>query len=424
MALEDIERLKEKISRDPNSKLFVPLAEEYKKAGMLDEAIEVLVNGLEMQPGYLSARVSLGKIFIDRGMMHEAQTEFEKVIGAIPDNLYAHKKLAEIYRDLGEKDKAAREFKTVLKLNPMDELAAASLSEIEQGHASYQEEPAQEELTPPEQGSLGTEEDIFEIPEFEVPAAPYVSLEEINRSGEEKTPELSPGGEDIELPGTQPDEVAAQEMKAEEASGISLSDENLNLGESPSAEIPGEEKLQENIPEIAISEDDRAIWESHAESIKTDTDIEGGREQEAPPAEKIDLWKPLYDMQGEEDTLPDLAETVDEEKPPSFEGALQQEESSVEEGSGPTEEEELQEQTIPSVADADSYILEGKYFSAMNVYRKILEREPDNKQVHQRIEELRALLKLLGKEKEELVSKLDSFLDGIRKRRDELLGSA
>jgi len=109
MALEDIERLKEKITRDPNSKLFVPLAEEYKKAGMYDEAIDALTKGLEQQPGYLSARVSLGKIYIERGMLSEARDEFEKVINAIPDNLYAHKKLAEIYRELGEKEKAIQE---------------------------------------------------------------------------------------------------------------------------------------------------------------------------------------------------------------------------------------------------------------------------------------------------------------------------
>jgi tetratricopeptide (TPR) repeat protein len=67
MALEEIERLKEKINKDPNSKLFVPLAEEYKKAGMFDEAIDALILGLERQPNYLSARVSLGKIYIERG---------------------------------------------------------------------------------------------------------------------------------------------------------------------------------------------------------------------------------------------------------------------------------------------------------------------------------------------------------------------
>ena len=111
MAIEDIERLKEKLDKDPNSKLFVPLAEEYKKAGMLDEAIDVLTKGLESQPAYLSARVSLGKIYIEKGMLDEARTEFEKVISVIPDNLYAHKKLAEIYKDRGQKEEAIKEFK-------------------------------------------------------------------------------------------------------------------------------------------------------------------------------------------------------------------------------------------------------------------------------------------------------------------------
>ena len=66
MALEDIEKLKEKVKKDPNSKLFVPLAEEYRKTGMLDEAISVLMTGITSQPGYASARVSLGKIYLEK----------------------------------------------------------------------------------------------------------------------------------------------------------------------------------------------------------------------------------------------------------------------------------------------------------------------------------------------------------------------
>ncbi|MEW6215073.1 MAG: tetratricopeptide repeat protein [Nitrospirota bacterium] len=130
MSLEDIERLKERVNRDPYSKLFVPLAEEYKKAGMLDEAIAVLIKGIERQPGYMSARVSLGKVYLEKGMPDEARVEFENVVSAIPDNLYAHRKLAEIYRDLGEKDKAVEEFKIVLRLNPLDEEAARNLADL------------------------------------------------------------------------------------------------------------------------------------------------------------------------------------------------------------------------------------------------------------------------------------------------------
>ena len=91
MALEDIEKLKEKVKKDPNSKLFVPLAEEYRKTGKLDEAISVLMAGITSQPGYTSARVSLGKIYLEKKMAPAAKEEFEKVISAIPENLFAHK---------------------------------------------------------------------------------------------------------------------------------------------------------------------------------------------------------------------------------------------------------------------------------------------------------------------------------------------
>jgi hypothetical protein len=43
--------------------------------------------------------------------------------------------------------------------------------------------------------------------------------------------------------------------------------------------------------------------------------------------------------------------------------------------------------------------------------------------VMQRIEELKMLLKLLGKDKEELIAKLDGLLADIKKRRDEFFGS-
>jgi len=58
----------------------------------------------------------------------------------------------------------------------------------------------------------------------------------------------------------------------------------------------------------------------------------------------------------------------------------------------------------------------------MGAYRKFLTADPNNKKVLQRVEELRALLKLLGKDKEALVAKLDAFLEGINKRRDEFFG--
>jgi tetratricopeptide (TPR) repeat protein len=314
MSLEDIERLKEKVNKDPHSKLFIPLAEEYKKEGMFDEAIDVLIKGLEAQPGYMSARVSLGKIYFDRGMHEEARAEFEKVINAIPDNLYAHKKLAEIYRDLGEIDKAKKELKIVLKLNPMDEWAATNLSDIEEGTKPHPKVP--EKVT--------AEESIISEPK-----------------------------------------VAAE------------------AEEGKLSEIPTGEEVREGVDEI---------------------------------------FSEILEEEAETETL-EVAEEISEEEPLSFESIFK-EEAAVEEKGKPIKEDKVYEQPLLSMDDADQYITEGKYMEAMDIYRKLLSTKPDNMHVLQRIEELKALLKLLGKDKEELIAKLDSLLKGIEKRRDEFFGSA
>jgi len=329
MALEEIERLKEKVDNDPNSKLFIPLAEEYKKAGMFDEAIDVLIKGLEKQPGYMSARVSLGKILFERGMLQEAKAEFEKVIGAIPDNLYAHKRLAEIYRDLGERDRAVKEFKTVLKLNPMDEWAATNLSDMEGGSKPH-----------PKVQETAKDKETFQF-----------ELEAVTEIEEEKS--------------SQPQRV--------------------------SDEIPVSEEIIEGV-DIA-------------------------------PSETVEVAEEAVEDVIEAEELP-IEETL------SFEDIFKESEIAVESEirrGGEKEEiikkEEVSEQPSLSIGDADPYIIQDKFMEAMNIYRRILSIEPGNMHVIQRIEELRALLKLLGKDKEELIAKLDSLLAGIRKRRDEFLGS-
>ncbi len=181
MALEDIEKLKERLANNPDSKLFVPLAEEYRKAEMFDEAIEVLKQGLENQPSYMSARVSLGKIYLEKEMFDEALSEFEEVIKTIPDNLFAHKKLAEIYKDRGLNSKARERYETVLRLSPLDDDAQMNLEALEGLPDDIQEEvsapPAKEtvheteaieEPAPPAQERPRTEENMEDILREEV----------------------------------------------------------------------------------------------------------------------------------------------------------------------------------------------------------------------------------------------------------------
>ena len=400
MSSEEIERLKEKIEKDPNSKLFVPLAEEYKKAGMYDEAIDALIKGLERQPAYLSARVSLGKIYIERGMFADAMAEFEKVIAAIPENLYAHKKLAEIYRELGDKDKAIREFRNVLKLNPLDEWAASSLSSLEKEPVPPVQKPQAkqiEEISEAEQEPIITEEGEgkpFGMPFTEKDLMATATSEEKNE--EEQPSEISAGEEDSKL-WSVPSELTE---KIEEPDKIPpetlMNQEETDLWQSQLNTTQDLKEEEDKIPETSISEEDLQLWKSHTEIVE---------KQEEAVADVME------------------AEELPEEESISFEDIFRKPEPAPQEKISAIEEKESRESAL-NISDADQYIAGGKYLDAMNIYKKLLSADPDNRQIMQRTEELRSLLKLLGKDKEELVSRLESFLEGIKKRKNEFFGSS
>lgn len=136
MSPDEIERLRVKIEKDPNSRLFLPLAEEYRKSGMPDEAVSVLQLGLKRNPGYTSAMVALGRIYLEKNMLNEARAKFEEVITVVTGNLFAHRKLADIYMELGETEKAIAEYREVLRLNPKDEEVSGCIEVLEAAAAS------------------------------------------------------------------------------------------------------------------------------------------------------------------------------------------------------------------------------------------------------------------------------------------------
>ncbi|HTM04766.1 MAG TPA: tetratricopeptide repeat protein [Vicinamibacterales bacterium] len=93
--LEDLER---RVSHDPASIAFAQLAEEYRRAGRIDDAVRVCRAGLEKHPTYGSARVTLARALIEMGQHRDAKTELEQVVREAPDNLVAIRVLSELRR--------------------------------------------------------------------------------------------------------------------------------------------------------------------------------------------------------------------------------------------------------------------------------------------------------------------------------------
>jgi tetratricopeptide (TPR) repeat protein len=103
-----LDDLRRRVREDPASLAFAQLAEEYRRAGALDEAIRTCRSGLHHHPEYLSARVTLGRALCARGSLDDAAAELRRVLAAAPENLAALRALTEVLQRHGDYDGALR----------------------------------------------------------------------------------------------------------------------------------------------------------------------------------------------------------------------------------------------------------------------------------------------------------------------------
>ena len=115
-----IEELRRRVQKDPASIAFAQLAEEYRRAGSNEEAIAICRTGLETHPGYLSARVTLGRALIEVSDLDAAEVELGLVLQQAPENLSAVRGLAEIYHRRGDLSQALAFYQEALGLAPHD----------------------------------------------------------------------------------------------------------------------------------------------------------------------------------------------------------------------------------------------------------------------------------------------------------------
>ena len=126
----EIDRLATQLAKDPHSKVFMPLAEEYGKAGMWQEAAAVLEDGLKLYPGFITAMVALGRAYDQMGQTTKAKTILEESVKLSPENLRAHRTLIKIYTSQGLKELTLQSCAVILAVNPRDEEALSVQSAL------------------------------------------------------------------------------------------------------------------------------------------------------------------------------------------------------------------------------------------------------------------------------------------------------
>lgn len=335
----EIAKLTERISKDPKSKLFVPLAEEYKKSGDNEMAIHVLTEGLKNNPGYITARSILGRLLYDRGDLAGAQHEFEEVVKTIPDNLMAQRKLGDTYVHQGRTGDAIKHYKAALSLNPKDAELAALVSELEAGRDGKGMVPKPGTLPPQEEQ-----------------AAP-------------KGPQAG-GGEQLQAKPV-PTPVQAAKQKLPDAKNVM----------SMELEIPEEvievEPLEPEAPQVferPLATDGLAFLAETGQ----ETALVAPQESEMPEA-----------AFGEEGPFPFKSPSHPAAKTPAV--AVMSLSGPEPEAASFAEEEQKTSDDFTTDTLAELYIAQGFYEKAIDIYERMLADRPTNQRLKEKLAQVRAM---------------------------------
>lgn len=97
-----------RFEKDPTGRAFLPVGDILYKKGFVDEAIELLLEGVERHSKYSVARVILGRYLYEKGMFVTAWKTLTESKVSLGDNLLAQHILFRLAIVLGEEQEARR----------------------------------------------------------------------------------------------------------------------------------------------------------------------------------------------------------------------------------------------------------------------------------------------------------------------------
>lgn len=123
-----IDELRKKFDENPR-RYFAPLANEYRKAGDLEQAVFICQEYLPQQPGHMSGHIVYGQTLFEIGRHDEAKLVFETALSLDPENLIALRHLGDISHQTGDLTAARNWYQRVLEADPRnDEIAQLMIS--------------------------------------------------------------------------------------------------------------------------------------------------------------------------------------------------------------------------------------------------------------------------------------------------------
>jgi len=128
---ELIEKYQQEYEKNPKSQVFAPLAEAYRRMGMIDMAYQVARQGVHDHPQFANGLVTFARILRDMKRPDEALEQLETAVQFAPDHLQAQLLLGETLLEKRRPKEALKAFKMVLFLDSRHERALTAVRKWE-----------------------------------------------------------------------------------------------------------------------------------------------------------------------------------------------------------------------------------------------------------------------------------------------------
>ncbi|MFN9215533.1 MAG: tetratricopeptide repeat protein [Gemmatimonadota bacterium] len=276
-----IDELMKKFEENPR-RYFAPLANEYRKSGNLEQAIEICRQHLTEQPGHMSGHIVFGQALFEASRLDEAEQVFSSALALDPENLIALRHLGDIAHARGDAPGARTWYQRVLDADPRNEEIAGLVRDLAakvsvEGFAG---------LAPDDDGAGRT-------------AEPGASASPAAAESGPAAPAL-PGDLDDGMPGAL--DPVAEALRAEDAAVFApMAFPGTRAPTVPPTSALPPERIVEPLPdtlEIAPQEVQRLLEASRAISPPAPDDLEmpSAEELRHPPLGDVPSGDPLADL--------------------------------------------------------------------------------------------------------------------------------
>lgn len=117
--------------KNPRSKVFAPLAEAFRKLGMLDDAYKILKEGIRVHPNYALGYIVLAHCYFDQEKYELAYNTLRPIVSQNADNISMQKVFARSCIELGHLEEALDTYKYMLFMNPKEKTFAQEVKRLE-----------------------------------------------------------------------------------------------------------------------------------------------------------------------------------------------------------------------------------------------------------------------------------------------------